>query len=234
MATRKKSSSKRSTSRSRSRARRAASYRYRGKVSRGAWGWFKYFAVRLTLILLLLGAAGIWVLDLQIRKQFEGQRWAVPAHVYTRPMDIFVGQRLTPDELLTELRELGYRAAAQARQLGTFAAGSSAVELYSRPFVFWDGPQESERIRVEFSQGRVQSVSSDGKGIDIFRLEPRLFGSVSAVHHEDRNLIRIEEVPQSLIDALLAIEDRKYYSHFGIDPLAIIRRRGSKFFPPAG
>ncbi len=223
MATRKKRTKKRSTTRGRNRANRAASRRRSGNVSRGAWGWFKFLTIRLVLLVLVVMVVGIWILDHRIREQFEGQRWAVPAHVYTRPMDIFVGQGLTRDELLSELRELGYRSAAHTHQVGTYAVGSTAVEVFTRPFIFWDGPQQSERIRVEFSGARVRSVHSDGTDIGIFRLEPRLFGSVSPVHHEDRNLVRLEDVPQSLVDALLAIEDRKFYSHPGIDPMAIAR-----------
>jgi len=57
----------------------------------------------------------------------------------------------------------------------------------------------------------------------IIRLEPRLFGSVSPLDHEDRSLLKLEDVPPVLIEGLIANEDRAFYSHFGINPLGIAR-----------
>ena len=39
---------------------------------------------------------------------------------------------------------------------------------------------------------------------------------------ENRDLIAPEEVPQGLKDAVTSIEDKRYYSHLGIDPIRII------------
>ena len=50
-----------------------------------------------------------------------------------------------------------------------------------------------------------------------------MFGSVSPLSHEDRSLIKLQDVPLELIMALLAIEDRRFFSHYGIDPLGIAR-----------
>ena len=69
----------------------------------------KYWLKRLLLIVVVLVVAGIAYLDIKIRQQFEGQRWALPAHVYTRPMELYVGQRLDVKELKQELQELGYQ-----------------------------------------------------------------------------------------------------------------------------
>lgn len=39
---------------------------------------------------------------------------------------------------------------------------------------------------------------------------------------ENRDLIEPEEVPQGLKDAITSIEDKRYYSHIGIDPIRIV------------
>lgn len=39
---------------------------------------------------------------------------------------------------------------------------------------------------------------------------------------ENRDLIEPEEVPQGLKDAITSIEDKRYYSHMGIDPIRIV------------
>ena len=40
---------------------------------------------------------------------------------------------------------------------------------------------------------------------------------------EKRDLVTYDELPQALINAFIATEDRDFYSHFGLDPMAILR-----------
>ena len=52
--------------------------------------------------------------------------------------------------------------------------------------------------------------TSDGLLLDKYYVEERLF-------------VPIERIPDTLINAFLSAEDKKFYYHFGIDPLAILR-----------
>jgi len=58
-------------------------------------------------------------------------------------------------------------------------------------------------------------------------LSSRLYSSdgvlLKSYHREERIFIPIERIPQRLINAFLSSEDKNFYSHFGIDPIAIIR-----------
>jgi penicillin-binding protein 1B len=69
-------------------------------------------------------AAGLYGihLDKVVRAKFEGKRWALPARVYARPLEIYVGRSLTRDQLRGELQRLGYREGAAARRDGSLAA----------------------------------------------------------------------------------------------------------------
>jgi len=46
---------------------------------------------------------------------------------------------------------------------------------------------------------------------------------IAELFQEKRALVPYEELPQSLINAFLAAEDKGFYEHFGINPLAILR-----------
>ena len=161
-------------------------------------------------------------LDIQIRKQFEGQKWALPAHVYTRPMELYLGQAIDRKLILDELEELGYRA-TDASQVGEYQFTESRLIIFQRAFRFWDGLRQAQKLTVDLINGRVERIQVDAVDTEIVRLEPRLFGSVSPLSHEDRTLLKLEDTPQQLIDALIAVEDRQYYSHFGVNPLGIAR-----------
>jgi penicillin-binding protein 1B len=62
---------------------------------------------------LLLGAFGLGVymlyLDAVIRAEFDQKRWAMPAKVYARPLELFEGMALSADGFAQELKLLGYR-----------------------------------------------------------------------------------------------------------------------------
>lgn len=172
-------------------------------------------------------------LDVNIRKQFEGQKWALPAHVYTRPMELYLGQKIDRDLLQEELRELGYQARKDISRVGSYHFGNRELLIHQREFRFWDGLQQQQQLNIELANDRIERITVTSIGqqaadiaaqeTEIVRLEPRLFGSVSPLSHEDRSLLRLEDVPPALVNALIAIEDRQYYSHFGINPLGIAR-----------
>ena len=187
------------------------------------FGQLNYWLIRATIVCAVFLLAYTVYLDIKIREKFEGQKWALPAHVYTRPMELYIGQELNMELLIEELQELGYRESARVDEVGRYRYSPSGIEIYQREFRFWDGLQKAQITSLELRRGQIESIKADGVDTEIVRLEGRLFGSVSSSSHEDRALITLDEVPQPLIDALIAIEDQQFYSHFGINPLGIIR-----------
>lgn len=162
-------------------------------------------------------------LDHTVRAQFEGKRWALPARVYAQPLELFAGRRLKPEHLVAELRALGYRPHAQGP--GSFAADRGSVTLHTRAFPFWDGPQPAMKLRAVFQGDKLAALYNleNESALPLARLDPLLIGSIYPAHNEDRVLVQLAEVPKTLIDGLIAIEDRKFYRHSGIDPRGIAR-----------
>src|SRR5216683_2369338 len=98
------------------------------------------------------------------------------------------------------------------------------ARIYARPFVFWDGPQGPKRVRVAFDGGAVKAVQdAEGKDLPLARLEPLPIGGIYPANNQDRVLVRLAEVPKPLVEALIANEDRSFYSHHGFDLRGIAR-----------
>ncbi len=194
---------------------------------------FKFWWWRLALVSLVLFAGLVAYLDVNIRQKFEGQKWALPAHVYTRPMELYIGQQIDRELVQEELQELGYQQRSSIDRVGSYRFSTDELAIHQREFRFWDRLQPQQQIRIRLRQNQIENISVTSLGADlssqsqteteIVRLEPRLFGSVSPLSHEDRSLLRLENVPPQLINALIAIEDRSFYSHFGINPIGIAR-----------
>ena len=176
------------------------------------------------LVLLALGLYSLY-LSQNVRVAFDGKRWSVPARVYARPLELYVGAQLSPDQLAYELDILGYRKVAATSRGAQWSRDRGRFVIRGRDFHFWDGLQPGQYLRVEIAGGQVVDLQDLGNRseLDLTRLEPAEIGSIYPAHREDRVLVRREEIPEHLVQALLAVEDRRFYEHAGVDPRGIAR-----------
>ena len=192
----------------------------RRKHSHRSFPWFKLLLV----LLLVMGGYVVW-LDIQVTTQFTGKRWSLPARVYARPLDLYAGQELTPEQLTAELDALHYRPVRSVQQAGQYSRNREVFHIMTRPFTFWDGEEPARNLRVTFAGATVSQLadSASGSTTALARLDPVLVGSFYPAHNEDRVLLQLDQVPVGLTNALIAIEDRGFYRHHGIAPHAILR-----------
>jgi penicillin-binding protein 1B len=183
--------------------------------------------VRLAALLLLLGLSGyIFYLDVTIRAAFEGRKFALPARVYGRALEVYPGLKLTREQFVGEFKSIGYHESPQPDEAATYKLTLDGIEFTTRDFVFGDGPQPAQHLRIAFADGKVsllQLRGSNDADLPLLRMEPPLIGGIYPGHNEDRELVRINQVPKLLTAALIATEDRKFYTHWGIDPRGIAR-----------
>lgn len=190
------------------------------------------FPIFSSLFLVALGVGGFFLfsylgyLDYNVRKQFEGKRWAIPARVYASPLELYAGYNLSAAQLETHLKTLHYRVDSSLNAEGTYLKKGSQITLKTRPFNFWDAPQESNLIRLNFTDSGVESITDLGKqgeSVAVLRLDPAQIGTLYPKIKEDRVLIQLKDAPPALIKALLASEDRDFYHHFGLSIRGIAR-----------
>jgi len=177
-------------------------------------------------LLAALAAGALWVawLDHRVRTEFEGKRWSLPARVYARPLELFAGTVVSADDFESRLERLGYRYTSSVSRAGDYLREGDRFEFISREFTFWDGQEPSRRVSLGIRSGRVgEMLTGDGRHLPLMRLEPEIIGKIYPAHRQDRILLRLSEVPPELIEMLIAVEDRGYFGHAGVDPKAILR-----------
>src|SRR6059036_4054549 len=115
--------------------------------------------------LALAFAASVFTLylDSRVRSEFEGRRFALPARIYARPLELHAGLRIAQIDVVRELQETGYGQGPREGDPGWFANDNDWLEVAVRPFVFWDGLQPAKRVRVAFEGGAVKAVQ-DAEG----------------------------------------------------------------------
>ena len=175
--------------------------------------------------LCLAGALYVIYLDHIVQIRFDGRRWSQPAQVYARPLQLVTGARLAPSRLTLELEGLGYRRVKHPDQPGSYSSYKGRFLMRTREFRLDGRDQPSEYLEVRIENDRLISLRQAARGdmIDEYPLEPRLIGSLYPAHSEDRVLLQRAEIPEGLVHALIAVEDRNFYQHPGVDPAAILR-----------
>ncbi|TDF37579.1 penicillin-binding protein 1B [Alteromonadaceae bacterium M269] len=189
------------------------------------WQWFKRHFWQLFFVFLVIMVAYGFYLDAKIQATFDGNKWQVPTQIYARALTLEKGQEIARGEIIEELKLLGYRKVRTPKQSGDYSLSQTKLSLIRREYESPNGFETQEALTVSFANGRVSRIvnTNTAEERNKMQLEPWLVTRLVSGAKEDRMLVAIDEVPQSLIDALILVEDRDFYNHYGIAPLGILR-----------
>ncbi|MBS0366651.1 MAG: penicillin-binding protein 1B [Proteobacteria bacterium] len=160
----------------------------------------------------------------EVVTQFEGRRWTLPAQVYAAPLELYAGAPLSQAQMEHELQRLHYRQAVRLDRPGGYLVQGSRIEVALRPVRFADEDRPAQVLSIDTGPAALTGLrDAAGHEVAVLRLEPLLIGSIFPSHGEDRIVVAPQDVPPLLPAALKAVEDRKFDSHHGVDPLAMLR-----------
>jgi penicillin-binding protein 1B len=168
-------------------------------------------------------AVAVWLarLDRVVVARFEGQRFLVPSRVYSAPTIVYPGLDYELMDLEGTLRRLGYRSARSTGELepGQYVWGRSRLRIYLRAFAHTARPEPARDVVLRLSGHVIEEMRElpSGRSMGALLLEPEQIGAYYGPHREQRELVRVDEVPGHLVDAILAVEDQRFESHPGID-----------------
>ncbi len=204
------------------RRRRAASGA-RGKRSRARGKPRR--APRLAVVAVVLALGWLLYLHVSLTRRFEGRLWMLPSRVYSDVLVVGPGDWLDPSELTQRLDRSGYaRTAGPADRPGQYRRANQALEIHPRLFEAVSFRGESRRMELHFRDGRLRSIhDARGRPVDRVVFEPELLATLFGPRQEERELIRLADVPERMRKAILAAEDARFFSHGGIDLRGILR-----------
>lgn len=187
--------------------------------------WLAVIAVILlsAVALMVVASRSMQRLEARIQDVFDGPKWSIPARVYSRPLELYQGLNISRQEVIDELDRLGYRQQI-IDGAGQYNAASNRLGLQTRGFKFADGTEASTTAIMRWDNNTVSELlDSKGNDLPLVRLEPQLIGRISPAQSEDRLLITLDQLPSGLKEALLAVEDPRFYDHSGISVRGILR-----------
>ena len=179
---------------------------------------FKFF-LALALFCVLVGVAAFayyyhvyqQVVDDRLA---AGPLFASVAQIYAAPREVRVGQRLTIPAIASQLRSAGYNVNPQ---LGTYEERENSVLI--KP-----GPQSylaSDGATITTDGGEVTAITAEnGVALQGYKLEPQLITALSEdKNRTKRRLVTFDEIPPRMVEAVTAIEDRRFFEHGGVNYL---------------
>ena len=193
----------------------------------------RIFSIALVTLLVVTSSGlvfGAWYLkrlEDTVTEKFEKPFSSFPSKIYSDSYLLYVGINLRLDELAEKLRRLGYfEVQATPKRKGEYRVVRQGVmEIYLHDFDFPTEKRPGVPIRISQQGSMVARIENLATGKDMFdlELEPELVTGLYERIWQERNLVKLADVPPLLVKAILAVEDERFYSHSGVDPIGILR-----------
>ncbi len=156
----------------------------------------------------------------------DGEIHSEPSHVYARPLSIREGDPLSLVHLSRKLDRYGYHKTTQISQPGDYSIDQSMANLFIRKTTNTSIPGQSAMpVAIQTRYGRVVAIRNvkTGQSLSSIALESPMIGTLQLGPHQDRIPLKLHQMPETLLHALLVMEDRKFSEHHGVDLKAILR-----------
>jgi penicillin-binding protein 1B len=165
----------------------------------GLCGWFSYYYIKYDRI---------------IDQRFRGPVFSSSASIYAIPRAVRVGEKVDPREVASQLRRAGYAENDAPSPMGNYRMLGNGIEIKPGPQSYHS--PEPATIRVQ--DGQVSSIAGKSGELEAYELEPRMVTALfDAEQRSKRRLVSYDDIPKILVDAVLAIEDRRFFQHGGVN-----------------
>jgi penicillin-binding protein 1B len=208
----------------------------------GGWSWLPqrpWARVLLAVVALPVfaasGVAGYYYgrLSLVVQARLAGERVRVIPRVYGRPLALRVGQTLSDVDVTQRLNDLGYAQRERATGPGEFSQTPGVVAFVPRSGDFagqilraeWAAPPAAEAkpaARRPPRPTRIERLFAGERPVREVSIDPPLLSALVTTSRERRRRVPLSAIPGHVQQAVLAIEDRRFYAHPGIDPIRIV------------
>jgi penicillin-binding protein 1B len=173
----------------------------------------------IAFIALALVAVGIFSYfyvkyDRIIQARFQNPVFSNSAKIYAIPQTVRLGEEQTAREIAADLRAAGYAGEDGQSQLGTYHLLKDGIEVDPGPQSY----HSPEPATIHISDGKVTSISGKSGVLEAYELEPVMITSLfDAGQRSKRQLVRYNQIPKVVVDSVVAIEDRRFFEHGGVN-----------------
>lgn len=145
--------------------------------------------------------------------------FANTSKIFAAPRLVAVGDAMNIGDVVAELRRSGY-SESRGNEIGYYHLRPDAIEVFPGPDSYFD----QEAGVIKFAGGKISGIVSlrDNTERTQYQLEPRLITNLSDRNREKRRLVKFDDIPKVLVNAVTSAEDKRFFQHAGFDPFRII------------
>ncbi len=187
--------------------------------------WALWGAALLVLSFVISLALVVAYYERVVTRTMEGRRWSIPTRLYSDVWVLRPGDAYGPEDVERRLARLRYApVAAPPVTGGRYLLSRNRIVVGVNPRETAYGRFPGVVAQVDFSGRRIARMKreADGAPLPYVVFEPEVVGSVFDRKMEDRTLVKLERVPKVVVDAILSIEDRSFFSHSGLAPKRLV------------
>jgi penicillin-binding protein 1B len=152
--------------------------------------------------------------DRIIERRFRTPVFSNSAKIYALPQAVRTGEGIEAKAIAAELRRGGYTDKEGESRLGSFRLTSTGIEISPGP----ESYHSPEPARITIQDGQVERIESKGNELSAYELEPELVTALfDAEQRSKRELVQYNDIPPVMVQAVLAIEDRSFFEHSGVN-----------------
>src|SRR5271169_5924717 len=176
----------------------------------------------LSVSLVVIAFFAYWYVkyDRIIEQRFRGPAFATSAKIFAAPQVVRVGSKMTVSAIPAELRHAGYSEKEGQSPLGSYRLRGGSIEIMPGPGSY----HSPEAATITVAAGAVSAINSRSAGeLEAYELEPQMLTSLfDAEQRSKRQLVKYDEIPKVMVDAVISIEDRRFFQHNGVNFMRLV------------
>jgi len=140
--------------------------------------------------------------------------------VFSAPTPVFVGETITPDVVAGRLRKGLYAEYDGGSQVGTYKIIGNRLEIRPGPASLFQGDEFKQGdAAIEFANGHITSITSISGTAPLpsYNLEPEVITTLFDNSRSKRRLVRYQDLPKTVVNAVVAAEDHSFFTHHGVN-----------------
>jgi penicillin-binding protein 1B len=151
-----------------------------------------------------------------IDRKLSGEVFKNTAKIYATPYRIYPGQQLTPEQVISRLQRAGFETSDKG------ISGDGVYEVNGNHITIQ--PTVGDPLRLDFQKGTLNRVLrlNAKKEINEAWLPAEVVTNLFDESRTKRRLVEFKEMPPYLVNALVAAEDKRFYHHYGLDPIRLV------------
>jgi len=188
------------------------------KSGKGAVSADPVIRIALTVFVVLAVLLTAWVsfyyikYDRLIEQRFRGPVFSSSAKIYALPHTLKLGEKTSAREVALELQRTGYSEDTSSL-LGSYRLLKGGIEVKPGPQSY----HSPEPATIHIQDGAVTSITGKSGALEAYELEPQMVTALDVEQRAKRQVVTYDQIPRVMVEAVLAIEDRRFFQHSGVN-----------------